>query len=360
MPGLPRLRFWITATLFAFLAGAAVAMPAFVPAYERDFPDPFVLEHDGEYIAYSTNSDGINLPMAASRDLIDWQRIGDPNRPGRPLDGMPQLASWAKKGHTWAPEVMKIGGRWLLYYTARHRGNDLQCVGVASAPDPRGPFRDLSADPLVCQDELGGSIDPNPFRDADGRLYLYFKNDGNRVGRPTDIWGQALSADGLSLVGRPVALLSNDQPWEAHVVEASSMVRTPGGYAMLYSANDYGWEPHQTLSPYAMGYATCRTPLGPCTDAPENPILSSFNDLETGCLSGPGHQSFFRVGGRGFIAFHAWASTADCRKARDKRYLYIAPLSWKDGKPQIGHSLRRPAEASGSTAVPAPKSLGKH
>jgi len=26
-------RFWITATL----AGAAVAMPAFVPAYERDF-----------------------------------------------------------------------------------------------------------------------------------------------------------------------------------------------------------------------------------------------------------------------------------------------------------------------------------
>jgi hypothetical protein len=40
------------------------------------------------------------------------------------------------------------------------------------------------------------------------------------------------------------------------------------------------------------------------------------------------------------MSFHAWASTGGCRKADDKRYLYIAPISWKDGKPQIAPSLR--------------------
>ena len=80
--------------------------------------------------------------------------------------------------------------------------------------------------------------------------------------------------------------------------------------------------------------------MGPCTDAAENPILNSFNDREAGCLSGPGHPAIFQVGQRHFIAFHAWAATSGCRPADSERYLYIAPLFWKDGKPQIGPSLR--------------------
>ena len=37
---------------------------------------------------------------------------------------------------------------------------------------------------------------------------------------------------------------------------------------------------------------------------------------------------------------HAWAATSGCRKAADERYLYVAPLYWKDGKPEIGLSVR--------------------
>jgi hypothetical protein len=40
------------------------------------------------------------------------------------------------------------------------------------------------------------------------------------------------------------------------------------------------------------------------------------------------------------MAFHAWAATKGCRKAEDERYLYVAPLFWKDGKPQLSPSLR--------------------
>ena len=55
---------------------------------------------------------------------------------GKALDGMPALAPWAKEGRTWAPEVMEIGGRWLLYYTAHHAKKDVQCIGIASADAP--------------------------------------------------------------------------------------------------------------------------------------------------------------------------------------------------------------------------------
>jgi beta-xylosidase len=322
------------------LAAAAGAEPVHAPLFEDDFADPFVVVHKGEFIAYSTNR-GLNLPMASSRDLVTWERVKDPADPGKLLDGLPKLGAWAREGLTWAPEVMEIGGKWLLYYTARDRRRDKQCLGLAVADGPKGPFRDTRAEPFVCQTELGGTIDANPFRDADGKLYLYFKNDGNAVGRPSHIWGQRLSADGTALAGEAVPLIRDDQPWEQKLVEAPTMVSTPAGHRLIYSAAYFGWNADQRLSPYATSYAVCKSALGPCRKA-ERPILYSYNDKKAGCLSGPGHTSVFQAAGRSFVAFHGWATTSGCRKAVDKRYLYIAPLGWSaDGKPIIGPSVRR-------------------
>ena len=89
-----------------------------------------------------------------------------------------------------------------------------------------------------------------------------------------------------------------------------------------------------------MGYATCAGPMGPCTDAPNYPILHSFSGKE-GCLSGPGHQSVFEAAGRTFIAFHAWAATPGCRKLDDERHFYVSPLLWPDGKPAVGVSVKK-------------------
>ncbi len=325
------------------LAGCAVSSQTrgFTPVLASNFPDPFVLEHEGRFIAYSTNSAGINLPVATSTDLSHWQVATDPAAPSRSHDAMPVLASWVREGRTWAPEVMEIGGRWLLYYTARHATRDLQCLGVAVAGSPMGPFRDDRAEPLVCQYALGGTIDANPFRDADGTLYLYYKSDGNHVDKGTVIWGQRLAGDGMSVIGEPVPLLRDDAAWEWQLVEAPAMVRVPAGYRMFYSAAYYGWDPKERLSRYSTGYSTCAGPLGPCTDAPENPVLASVDDAQAGCLSGPGHPAVFEARGRSFIAFHAWAATPDCRLAKNERFLYVAPLSWNMGKPVIGPGLRR-------------------
>ena len=334
-----RLRLAFTAALALAAPGTALAEPSFVPVYPVNFPDPNVVMADGRFVAYSTN-DGINLPMATSKDLVNWSPVMDPAKPGKRLDGMPALAPWVKEGFTWAPEVFRIGADYLLYYTANNRKIDRQCIGLAVAKSPLGPFRDTSDKPFLCQEELGGTIDANIFRDKEGKLYLYYKNDGNRVGKVSQIWGQRLSDDGRTLVGTPVALARDTKAWEQKLVEAPTMVIAPTGYQVFYSGGYYGWNDDQRISPYAMGYATCAGPLGPCTPSPDNPILHSFNDRQAGCISGPGHQSIFTVGQRHFMAFHAWAATKGCRKADNKRFLYIAPLSWKDGKPVIGVSLR--------------------
>jgi len=328
----------LAALLLTSWAVGASAEPSFVPVYRDNFADPHIVPHGGEFIAYSTNY-GLNLPMLTSRDLVHWTPVTGAD--GKPVDGLPRLGSWAKTERTWAPEVIQIGPKWLLYYTAANPSTKTQCVGVAVADGPKGPFIDSSSKPLVCQPSEGGTIDANPFRDADGKLYLYYKSDGNAVGKRSIVWGQRLSDDGFQLVGDAVPLIQDDQKWEFKLVEAPAMVKSPGGYQMFYSAAYYGWDyPNERLSRYATGYANCSGPLGPCKDAPENPLLHSFNDREAGCLSGPGHPAIFSVGARHFIAFHAWAANSGCKPFEPERYLYIAPLFWKDGKPHLGPSLR--------------------
>jgi beta-xylosidase len=328
------------------LCVGATVEPSFVPLFKVNFPDAFVLPHGSEFIAYSTN-DGPNVPVAISRDLVHWSFVADRVRPGKRLDALPKLGSWAKPGFTWAPEVLELRGRYLLYYTASDVRKDSQCIGVAVASDPLGPFVDDHPEPIVCQTNLGGSIDPDAFRDADGKLYLYFKNDGNRVHERTSLWGEPLASDGLSVTGRPVELLKDNQLWEDRVVEAPTMIRSPLGYELFFSGGFFGWNPQEGgLSPYAIGYASCAGPLGPCIAAAENPILHSFHDRSAGCLSGPGHQSVFMVGTRSFMSFHAWETDDSCLKREDRRYLYIAPIFWRDGKPQIGPSLREQTGAN--------------
>jgi len=98
---------------------------------------------------------------------------------------------------------------------------------------------------------------------------LLWKNDGNCCGVNTYLWSQQLSPDGLTLAGKPVKLTHQIQSWEGALVEAPMMWKQAGKYYLFFSANDYA------SFNYSVGYATCAGPMGPCTQATENPILIS-------------------------------------------------------------------------------------
>lgn len=339
------LRKLLAVLLGATLLTAAADEPVrpFVPVFEVNFPDPFVMRSGNEFLAYATNAEAgqANVQMARSVNLVEWELIRDG---ARLHDAMPVLPKWAREGFTWAPEVIKLGARYVLYFTAREAVSGYQCVGVASSDNPLGPFTSPGDAPLICQRDLGGTIDPSAFRDADGQLYLYFKSDGNnpRALKPSQIFVQRLSADGLKLEGEARPLIRNDKHWEWRVVESPTMVQSgEGRYTLLYSANHFGWENDQRLSNYAMGYARCASATGPCVKAAENPVLHSYSTAREGCLSGPGHQTVFEVGGKRFLVFHAWSANGRCERANKGRYMYIAPLGWRGDTPVIANSLRQ-------------------
>jgi len=260
--------------------------------YPFDFPDPFVLPYGGTTFAYATNSAEGNIQIIDSTDLSHWSAVGN---------ALPTLPRWAAPNATWAPAVLPLGSRLVLYYSAVVAGplGGEQCISAATATDPRGPFIDNSASPLVCQPDLGGSIDPSPFVDANGIPYLVWKSNGG--GQPATLWSEPLSADGTALVGQaPTRLLQPDERWQGGVVEAPDLVLHGGHYLLFYSGNDWN------SANYAIGMAACRGPLGPCGDTSAQPLLATGQ-----AFAGPGGEDVFTdQSGVSWLAFHAWVPGA--------------------------------------------------
>jgi beta-xylosidase len=307
-----------------------------------NFPDPYVIRFGRTYYAYATGAQvdrgQMNVQLIRSTNLTDW------SAPAEALSHA-NLPAWVDPGHAqvWAPEVMSVAGRYVLYFNARHftltrtetppdgpRVLKRHCLGAAVADTPEGPFLGIDA-PLVCADFENGVIDAHVFRDGSGGpLYLYYKDDGNCCGPGSAIYAQGLSEDGLAALGPAVRLIANNDSleehddWEWRVVEAPTMVRRGRAYYLFYSGNFFG------NTNYSVGYLTCASPRGPCRDSGDNPVLRSHDNSP---LIGPGHQSLLERNGRTLMFFHGWNADPDARERPDvhKRCLYVASVDWARG-----------------------------
>ncbi|MFC0030977.1 glycoside hydrolase family 43 protein [Micromonospora chaiyaphumensis] len=295
------------------------------PVIRTDAPDPQAIRVGDTWYLFHTNSGGRNVPVLTSPDLVEWTEAGD---------ALPELPAWADAGKTWAPEVIQLApDRFALYYTVADRDSGRQCLGRAVASTPLGPYRDDTEGPLVCQAELGGSIDASPYRDADGSLWLLWKNDGNAIGVDTWLWSQRLSPDGLRLVGSPAKLLKQTEPWEGTLIEGPFFHRHDGKLLLFFAANAYDRDT------YAEGYAVCESPTGPCVKAGENPILKS-----NAVASGPGHASMVEKDGRTWLLYHAWPPGQE-GSTDPGRQVWLDEVVWTDGRPVV----------KGPTAEPRPR-----
>ena len=291
------------------------------PVIEGNMPDPYVLDTGELYYLYSTTDEIHHYPYATSDDLVTWERQ---------KDAMPVAPVWSN-GNYWAPEVMETSAGYVMYFTARtaglkqpNRPNDAQCVGVAVAQSPDGPFVDDRDEPLVCQPDLGGTIDASVVRNVDDSLWLIYKNDGNCCGMATGFFMRQLAEDGLSFAGEEIEVegVRNNAPWEGGVVEAPTIWFHDGTYYLFFSANDYA-SVH-----YAVGYATSDVLTGPYVDAEENPILATKEGLPTGF--GPGHQTLIEDrDGDLWMVYHAWDDSFLGRQ------VWIDELVFEGGKPVV-------------------------
>ena len=287
------------------------------PVIPVNMPDPYVLDAEDRYYLYSTASAGCTYPYATSADLVSWELRGD---------AMPQPPAWAN-GNFWAPEVTRTPGGYVMYFTARAAGvtrpdgKEAQCVGVAVSQTPDGPFTSNTDAPLVCQADLGGTIDASVVRDVDDALWLIYKNDGNCCRIETRFFMRKMSEDGLEFAGEEIAIegIKADRRWEGNVVEAPTIRREGDTYYLFYSANAYD------SAFYSVGYATSETLTGPYEEAQENPILESGRG---GGPIGPGHQALVEDrDGDLWMVYHSWRGFP-----LTEREVWIDEVVFEDGK----------------------------
>jgi len=288
--------------LFVFVSVSAICAQqpaAHNPVIRGDRPDPSVIRVGNTYWATTTSGSWEpGFPIFKSSDLLNWQLAGAVFQ---------STPAWMV-GDFWAPEISTHGNRFFVYYTGRRTDGHL-CVAVASAPTPSGPYTDHGD--LVCENY--GSIDALAVtEDGTGARYLVWKTDGNSQcptgekpnGKcePTPILAQKLSDDGLNLVpGKPAELITNDQPWEAHVVEGAFILRRRGWYYLFYSGNACCG---RTCN-YALGVARSKRLLGRYDKNPANPILK-----ENATWKCPGHGSIVTDSrGRDFLLYHAYRNS---------------------------------------------------
>ncbi|KAI9035371.1 glycoside hydrolase family 43 protein [Aspergillus affinis] len=285
-----------------------------------NFPDPGLFHVNGTWFAYGTNA-AINdtqvphVPLATSTNFKDWTRV-------EAYDALPTIGSWESSVNHWAPDVIqRDDGKYVLYYSGELKDwRRHHCVGAAvlEGNDPRGPYKPRQ-EPLVCTPDRGGAIDPSPFRDEDGKLYIVYKVDGNSIGHggdcnngikpivPVPIMLQELEDDGVTAIGEPVQVLTNEKS-DGPLVEAPNLIRTEEGVYYLFFSS------HCFTSPlYDIKYAHSTSLKGPYTRASRALLKKGDFGLES-----PGGATVSVDGTR--MVFHANGED-------NRRCMYVAGLN---------------------------------
>ena len=97
------------------------------PVINFSLPDPTIIKGDDEYYYLYATESIKNVPIHRSRDLVNWYYVGtaftDATRP-----------NFEPKGRIWAPDINKIGDKYVMYYSMSTWGGEWTCgIGIATA-----------------------------------------------------------------------------------------------------------------------------------------------------------------------------------------------------------------------------------
>lgn len=288
------------------------------PVINTSLPDPTVIRADDGYFYLYATEDIRNLPIYRSRDLIDWQFVGtaftDDTRP-----------QWNKKGNMWAPDINKIGDKYVLYYSKSEWGGEWTCgIGAATADRPEGPFTDHG--PLFISSEIGvrNSIDQFYIED-NGHKYLFW-------GSFHGIYGIELSDDGLSV--KPGAVKKQ----VSGTFMEGTYIHKRGKYYYLFGSAGTCCE--GARSTYRVTYGRSENLFGPYVDKKGQRLLDNHYEVMLhgdDTFVGTGHNAEFVTDdlGQDWILYHGYKKA----EADDGRVVFLSRVDWKDGWPEVAGSV---------------------
>lgn len=296
------------------------------PVINSNFADPTVININGTYYAYATNTSlhgkTINIQVASSADLQNWKIEGD---------ALPQKPVWASHDF-WAPHVLydKELKKYVLFYSGESNDTAIgKCLGVALADSPTGPFTDKGT-PLLCGEGFV-NIDPMAIVDPQSGKKLLYWGSGFQ---PIKV--REMNADWKDFkpgsVAEPVVWPAKEKDY-TRLIEGAWVDYNDGAYYLYYSGDNCCGE----KANYAVMVAKAATATGPFVTLGEasksgvSTILISYNGWKA-----PGHNSIFRdQKGNIYIAYHAiWKGKDDAGMNRG-RLMCISRIQYKNGWPLV-------------------------
>lgn len=199
------------------------------PVLFADYSDPDVIRvRDTYYLTASSFNYVPGLPILISKDLVNWKLVnyalGNINYDKYDI---PQHA----KG-VWAPAIRYHNERYYIYYGMPDEG-----IFMVSTKDPLGKW-----DEPVLVLEAKGLIDPCPFWDEDGKVYLIHGYAKSRIGFKSYLGIFELSSDGSKAVTEDHILYNGVET--QHTIEGPKVYKRNGFYYILAPAGGVkkGWQ----------------------------------------------------------------------------------------------------------------------
>ena len=281
-------------------------------------PSAIVKCKDEYWIVYT----GANVPSYRSKDLRHWEP--GPRAFGTPPAWVREAVPRNRNGNDfWAPDIIRVGDRYLLYYSVSSWGRNDSAIALATNAtlDPADPdyrwvdegivFRSVATDNF-------NAIDPAAMIDADGRMWLSFGSfwGGIRMVELDPKTGKRLAADS------PVHALA----WQEQI-EGPFIHRRDGRYYLFVA---WGWCCRGVNSTYNVRVGRSDRITGPYLDRDGKDMRDGGGTLLAGTdgpLIGPGQPSVFTDdGGRDHLVCHFYDATR-----RGRPTLAIRPLVWDAG-----------------------------
>lgn len=305
------------------------------PVLYADCPDPDAIRvKNTYYLTASSFHYTPGLPIFTSEDLVHWKLAN------YAVERIPYPA-YDRPRHgcgIWAPSLRFFGGWFTIYYGMPDEG-----IFMVRAKDPLGKWE---APRLVLEGR--GLIDPCPFREKDGSLFVVHAYAKSRIGFNSFLGAFPLSEDGTRAVGEDHLIYNGTRTQPT--IEGPKVYRR-GEWTYIFAPAggvSHGW---QTV-------LRSRGLFGPYE---ERVVLRQGNTP----VNGP-HQGALvdTPGGKDwFLHFQSLGAYG--------RVLHLQPVVWRDGWPVIGREKEgrtwgepvlfcQKPELPGSTAAPSgQKSPGK-
>jgi arabinan endo-1,5-alpha-L-arabinosidase len=284
--------------------------------------DPSTIVKDGNrFYLFGT---GPGIPAKSSPDLIHWTNGESVFRtpPAWTATFVP-----AFKGYAWAPDVVRVNGKYFLYYAASTWKKPVSAIGLATSPtlNPAATNYFWADGGPVISSTNGcafNAIDPNAMLDADGRLWLAFGS----------YWRGIFLTELNPQTGRRIGTNSplHQLAWNDSI-EAACLTRHGHFYYLFVN---WGQCCQGTNSTYELRVGRAEKITGPyldragkkLADGGGTPFLQS-----SGRFIGPGHIGIVDDGnatGPTWFSYHYYDADT-----QGKSRLALGKIDWPDGWP---------------------------